>query len=292
VGHRMKIYAMGQRMLKYGQTSRHLNATPIIPGFASMYRTAVLPHMDMNPPGLVIEDFNMTFEVYQRRLGKVGFTMGAVAVTQDPDNLRDYVRQTKRWALGLWQTVRRHPPRLNLFTAMLALMLLELVTSSLMFVVLPVIVLVLAVPDLVTSAVSWPGFGPLYTAVSAHMTLERIFFGVAVPDFGVTLLVAATERRPRLLLAIFFFPFMRVLDAAIGLYSIPQAWLANSDGRWKSPARKRVPGVRVPQQITPERVPAPLMADAARSADAAVRTYAGGHADAGGNGYATGRSLR
>ncbi len=31
--------------------------------------------MDMNPPGLVIEDFNMTFEVYQKQLGKVGFTL-------------------------------------------------------------------------------------------------------------------------------------------------------------------------------------------------------------------------
>ena len=127
-----------------------------MPGFASMYRTAVLPHIDMNPPGLAIEDFNMTFEVYQKRLGKVGFTLSAVAVTQDPDNFHDYIKQTKRWALGLWQTVRRHPPRPNLFTAMLALLLLELITSSLLFVLLPVIVLVLLVPDLVRGALTWP----------------------------------------------------------------------------------------------------------------------------------------
>ena len=106
-------------------------------GFASMYRTDVLPRMEMNPPGLVIEDFNMTFEVYQKGLGKVGFTLRAVAVTQDPDNLGDYVRQTRRWAIGLWQTVRRHPPQANLFTAMLALLLIELITSSLLFLLLP-----------------------------------------------------------------------------------------------------------------------------------------------------------
>ena len=70
-----RIYAIGQRVLKFGQTSRHFNATPIVPGFASIYRTEVLPRIDMNPPGLVIEDFNMTFEVYQKRLGKVGFTL-------------------------------------------------------------------------------------------------------------------------------------------------------------------------------------------------------------------------
>jgi cellulose synthase/poly-beta-1,6-N-acetylglucosamine synthase-like glycosyltransferase len=237
-GHRMRIYAVGQRVLKFGQTSRYLNATPIVPGFASLYRTAVLPRIDINPAGLAIEDFNMTFEVYQKKLGKVGFTLGAVAVTQDPDNLHDYIRQTRRWALGLWQTVRRHPPRLNLFTAMLALTLTELVTSSLLFVTLPVIVLVLAVPDLVSSAAHWPGFGPVYAVLSAHVTLTRIFYGVIVPDLAMTCLVAAVERRPRLLLAGVFFPFMRVLDSAIGLWAIPLAWLANSNGVWKSPARQ------------------------------------------------------
>ena len=159
VGHRMRIYAVGQRVLKFGQTSRRLNATPIVPGFASIYRTAVLPRMDMNPPGLAIEDFNMTFEVYQRRLGKVGFTLGAVAVTQDPDNFRDYIRQTRRWALGLWQTVRRHPPRLNLFTAMLALMLHELITSSLLFLMLPPIVLSSSSRTCSAARVTWPVFG-------------------------------------------------------------------------------------------------------------------------------------
>ena len=84
VGHRTRIYAIGQRALKFGQTWLRVNATPIVPGFASLYRTEVLPHIEMNPPGLVIEDFNMTFEVYQKGLGKVGFSLRAVAVTQDP----------------------------------------------------------------------------------------------------------------------------------------------------------------------------------------------------------------
>ncbi len=272
VGHRMIIYAVGQRVLKFGQTTRHLNATPIVPGFASMYRTAILPRIEMNPPGLVIEDFNMTFEVYQKRLGKVGFTLDAVAVTQDPDNLRDYVRQTKRWALGLWQTVKRHPPRLNLFTGMLALMLTELITSSLLFIALPLAVLILTVPEVFTGSVSWPGFGALFTFVSSHMTLQLIFLGVVVPDFALTLLVAAVERRPRLLLAMPFFPFLRVLDSAIGLYAIPQAWLAHSSGRWKSPARHRTPRTSAARAATP---PPAAAAAAATAAAAAVTASAG-----------------
>jgi hypothetical protein len=37
-----------------------------------------------------------------------------------------------------------------------------------------------------------------------------------------------------------FFPFLRMLDACIGLYAIPAAWLSRSSGRWKSPARRAV----------------------------------------------------
>jgi poly-beta-1,6-N-acetyl-D-glucosamine synthase len=238
VGHRTRIYAVGQRALKFGQTYLRSNATPIVPGFASMYRTRVLPHIDMNPPGLVIEDFNMTFEVYQKRLGKVGFSLGAVAVTQDPDNFGDYVRQTKRWAVGLWQTVRRHPPRANLFTAMLALLLLELVTSSVLFAVLPFILVVLAIPELAGDAATWPWFAEVYHAVSAHVRLTTVLFGVLLPDYLLTCAVALIERRPRLLLFGVFFPILRIVDAAIALYSVPVAWLSRSSGRWKSPARR------------------------------------------------------
>ena len=60
------------------------------------------------------------------------------------------------------------------------------------------------------------------------------------PDFLITCAVAVLERQPRLLLLAVFFPFMRMLDAAISLYSVPAAWLSVSNGRWKSPARRPV----------------------------------------------------
>jgi poly-beta-1,6-N-acetyl-D-glucosamine synthase len=269
VGHRTRIYTIGQRALKFGQTYLRSNATPIVPGFASLYRTRVLPQMDMNPPGLVIEDFNMTFEVYQKRLGKVGFTLGAVAVTQDPDNFRDYVRQTKRWAVGLWQTVRRHPPRANLFTAMLALLLLELITSSVLFVLLPLVLLVLAVPDVSSSVLTWPWFADLYHAVSAHVKPVTVLFGVLVPDYLLTCVVTLIERRPRLLLLGLCFPLLRIVDAMIALYAVPVAWLSRSSGRWKSPARRPSvdPGPPAPPALTAPSspsLPAPFTAPPSR----------------------------
>jgi cellulose synthase/poly-beta-1,6-N-acetylglucosamine synthase-like glycosyltransferase len=247
IGHRTRIYALGQRALKFGQTWGRVNATHIVPGFASMYRTSVLPEIDMNPPGLVIEDFNMTFEVYQRRLGKVGFSLSAVAVTQDPDTLRDYVRQTRRWALGLWQTVRRHPPSANLFTVMLTVLLIELMTSSLIFLLLPLMFLVLLLPDAVPALVTLPVFGWLHTVVAAHVGVTALVFGILVPDLAMTVLVTLLERRPRLLLCAPFFVFLRILDAATTLATLPMAWLSRSDGRWRSPTRRALPPVAPPQ---------------------------------------------
>ncbi|HXW47697.1 MAG TPA: glycosyltransferase family 2 protein [Streptosporangiaceae bacterium] len=275
VGHRQRIYAIGQRALKFGQTYLRANATHIVPGFASMYRTSVLPHMELNPPGMVIEDFNMTFEVYQKRLGKVAFTLGAVAETQDPDTLHDYMRQTRRWAVGLWQTVRRHPPRANLFTAMLAVLLLELITSSAMFLLLPLLVAVLVIPDLAHGTLGWPTFADVHAAVAAHMKLTAVLFGVLIPDYAMTCLVAALERRPRLLVVGLFFPFMRIIDAAIGISAIPAGWLTRSNGTWQSPARR---------VIEPETKPVPVAGgqpDAGRQAGAA-KTADGPAAQAGG----------
>jgi biofilm PGA synthesis N-glycosyltransferase PgaC len=239
VCHRQRIYAISQRLLKFGQTWRFTNATHIVPGFASMYRTSVLPLIEMNPPGLVIEDFNMTFEVYQKRLGKVAFSLGAVAVTQDPDNLRDYVRQIKRWGLGLWQTVRRHPPRLSLFSAMLTMLLLELLTSSMFFLVLPLLVLILAVPAVYPDALSWPGITPAHDMIATHMRLQVLLLAVTGADLALTCLVAVIERKFRFLALWIFFPFLRVLDAAVALYVFPKAWLS-STGRWTSPVRRTV----------------------------------------------------
>ncbi|MER7014683.1 glycosyltransferase family 2 protein [Saccharopolyspora sp. NPDC000359] len=235
--HRERIYTMTQYLLKFGQTWRRVNATHIVPGFASMYRTGVLPHIEVNPPGLVIEDFNMTFEVYQKRLGKVGFTPAAVAATQDPGTLGDYVKQCKRWALGLWQTVRLHPPRANLFTAMLALLLLEMLTSSLLLVVLPVVAVLLLLPAVLPGALAAPVIGEAHQLATGFASPSALLFGVLVPDLVLTCAVAVLQRQPRYLLVAWLFLPMRVLDAGIALYAIPAAFLAKSSGRWRSPHR-------------------------------------------------------
>ncbi|WP_020659886.1 glycosyltransferase family 2 protein [Amycolatopsis benzoatilytica] len=236
VAHRQRVYSIGQRLLKYGQTWLHLNATHIVPGFASLYRSDVLPQIDINPPGLVIEDFNMTFEVYRKRLGKVGFSLRATAVTQDPDRLGDYLRQIRRWSVGFWQTVWRHPPRADLFTAMLVLLLAEQVLSSVLYLVLPAVVVVLLVPYLPGDPLS--SLAGLHSVLAAHVSLPVLAIGVLAPDYLLTCLAAALEREPRLLRYGPLFLLVRFADAAIFLYAIVRARFTHSSGRWRSPARR------------------------------------------------------
>src|SRR4029450_7121923 len=96
-----------------------------------MYRTRILSSIDIDAPGLAIEDFNMTFEVHARRLGRIAFHPGrAIAYTQDPHTLRDYSKQVERWSLGFWQTLRRHGLHVGRFWCLLAAFVAEVLTSS------------------------------------------------------------------------------------------------------------------------------------------------------------------
>jgi poly-beta-1,6-N-acetyl-D-glucosamine synthase len=238
MAHRSRVYSLTQRLVKYGQTWRSANRTHIVPGFASLYRTDILGEISIDAPGLVIEDFNMTFEVYRKRLGRVGFELDGIAVTQDPDNLRDYTRQTKRWALGLWQTVRRHRLHWNLFSAMLGLLLVELLSASVLLLLLPFIVLILALPELVPQTLDWSWAATVHAFVAEHISLQTIAIGVLIPDYLLTCGMAIVERRPRYLFYGLFFVFVRIIDASLALYTLPLAWQEKSTGRWVSPTRR------------------------------------------------------
>ncbi len=72
-------------------------------------------------------------------------------------------------------------------------------------------------PDLAHEALNWQPFSDVHAVVAAHMKLSAVLFGVALPDYAMTCLVAVLERRPRLLLLGLFFPLLRIVDAAIAL---------------------------------------------------------------------------
>ena len=237
VAYRERLYIVVQMMLKYGMAAKHANVVTIVPGFASMYRTSALKHIDVVGKGLVIEDFNMTFEIHARKLGRIAFHPGAaVAYTQDPDSLRDYYRQVRRWTLGFWQTVRRHKFRFNRFWVNLSVHIFELVSCGIfLLVLLPVFAASLVSGYIVqatgdtASAAAW---------LAGLLPAEAVFLGVFVPDYLLSIFAAIVARRPAYLLFGLAFPLMRILDSAICLSQLPKAWLSKSTGVWKSPSRR------------------------------------------------------
>ncbi len=237
VAYRERLYIVVQLLLKYGQAARGANVVSIVPGFASMYRTSALAKIEVLAPGLVIEDFNMTFEIHAKKLGRIAFhPSAAVAYTQDPDNLKDYIKQVRRWILGFWQTVRRHGLKFSRFWFVLGLYIVELVASCLFFVLL--------VPAFLLSSLAaievWI-FGnrsDVFVFLSGVLRPQDVLIGVFLPDLFLTVLAAVSMRNPRFLLMAPLFPLMRILDAVICLQVLPRAYSSSSSGVWVSPVRR------------------------------------------------------
>ena len=237
IGYRARLYAVTQLLVKYGQASRYINAVNIVPGFASMYRTDILAAIDITAPGLVIEDFNMTFEVHANRLGRIVFhPNAAVAYTQDPDDWRSYMSQIKRWTLGYWQTVRRHGLHVGVFWIALAVQIFELVSSSLLlFSMLPALALGAYSEFLAPTAGDLSIFG---WTLTGGLPPQYALAGFVLPDVALTIFAATALRRPTLVLMAPLFPVLRFVEAYVCLRSIPAAWRTSSTGRWISPKRR------------------------------------------------------
>jgi cellulose synthase/poly-beta-1,6-N-acetylglucosamine synthase-like glycosyltransferase len=237
IAYRERLYLVVQLLLKFGQAAKWANAVAIVPGFASMYRTDALARIDVTGAGLVIEDFNMTFEVHAKKLGRIEFhPSAAVAYTQDPDTFREYVRQVRRWILGFWQTVRRHRFHTGVFWFALAMFIVELITSSLLLVLLvPLLIASMMATVLQTIA---PDAGSWSSWLAGLLTPQDVLIGVLLPDYLLTIMAVCVLRQPRFLLLGLGFPLMRIVDAAVCLRALSMAWFARSSGVWVSPTRR------------------------------------------------------
>nr|WP_255429764.1 glycosyltransferase [Streptomonospora sp. PA3] len=236
--YRDRLYWLLQYLMRFGQTWRHTSVSFIVPGFASVYRTSALKAIDINPKGLVIEDFNMTFEVHHKRLGRISMNPDTRAHCQDPFTLADYTSQVRRWTLGFWQTIRRHGIWPSLFWFALFFYILEVVIVAVLLLTTALLGVFTAVPALTGGAVlDIDAYAAGYGAVTAVLPLTTILVGLFVPDYILTCILATIRRRPSYLVYGLFFMPMRILDAYLTLRTVPQAWTLRSDGRWKSPGR-------------------------------------------------------
>ena len=237
VTYRQRVYIAVQYLLKYGQASRLANVVSIVPGFASMYRTRIIGSIDIDAPGLSIEDYNMTFEIHAKSLGRIGFNpRSAIARTQDPDTLHDYSKQTRRWSLGFWQTLFRHGWHPRLFFVVVWLSVAELLIACFVCVLTPAVATLSGLSDVFVGW-GWDTTGDL-RSFATLLPAWVLVLGLLVPDFVLSLVTAAFARNPRFLLYAPAFPLLRILDAVLCISALRRALGGSSSGVWQSPQRR------------------------------------------------------
>lgn len=229
IAYRIRVWSFMQLAVRYGQTWKYSNFSFIIPGAFSIYRTKALRHIEIDAPGLIIEDFNMTFEVHKKNLGKIAYNPKVFGTHQDPSSLRDYIKQMQRWDIGFFQTVKRHGVWPGMFWLMTTLYYIELYFFAIIIALTPAFLLIFIMNNFEAIEVPF---------VYAQLNLFEFLIGLVAIDYVITMIVTYIEKKPVLLLYGLGFFFLRYIDALIYLGSPIEAWFRKSNGTWKSPKRQ------------------------------------------------------
>ena len=183
-------YAVTLRLYREGQHA--MGVITVAPGCASVYRTRILHRLEWASETLV-EDMDLTVQVHRGGLGKVAYTPHAIAHTQDPRTLRDYVGQLTRWYRGTWQVMRLRnvPFGRQRIDAEFGVLLTEGLVFSAVTMCLPV------------AAWWWPG-----TVLRLLMVDQAIAVTLAVA-------CAVAMKRADILMCLPAFPFLRLVNSAV-----------------------------------------------------------------------------
>jgi len=102
-----RTYEYGVTHLVYKNAQNGIKTITVAPGCASLYRSDALTKLDLSGRTMT-EDFDLTIQIHQKKLGDVIYAPKALVVTQDPMTIRDYWRQIVRWDTGTWQNIVEH----------------------------------------------------------------------------------------------------------------------------------------------------------------------------------------
>jgi hypothetical protein len=201
-----------------------------LPSVGRIYRTSVLAELELDPPGLVEPDLDLTLQLYRKGLGRAALCPGAPAVIASSLRVRDHRRLTGRGIAGLWQTARRGRVGLAL-----GAQLLELVVAAAVVALVPLAVVLLALP------VDW---APLAAARSVIGPVE-LALALVLADYLLTVAAAVAARQPRYLLAGVLFPLLRLVDAATVLRASVRPRPMSAE-KIEKPRTELIPRVTVP----------------------------------------------
>jgi cellulose synthase/poly-beta-1,6-N-acetylglucosamine synthase-like glycosyltransferase len=98
-------YIIGQNLHKVAQ--HYIDAVFVIPGCAGAFNTAIFKEYIKFDHDTLTEDLDFTYKLHKNYF-RIVYNRKAVAYTQDPATLSQYVNQMRRWYSGGWQNLRKH----------------------------------------------------------------------------------------------------------------------------------------------------------------------------------------
>ncbi len=227
--YRTKLYTLLQFFLMYPQTWKYTNINAVVPGFAAMYRSRILKKLQLVTPGIIIEDFNLAFQIHKKNLGWIAHFPYISAAYHDPVSFSDYYRQVKRWNVGFYQTMKKYGIWPSLFWISTGFFSLENLLLSISILLIP---LVLAAWVLLTFyAQLVPGGWEEIVRSTVDFFLIGFTFIFAV-DYLFTMIIAFIKKRPSLLFAGLGFWIFSFINSYAILSALPFGLMKASSGRW------------------------------------------------------------
>lgn len=239
ISYRERLNRMLQYFLIFGQTWKYTNVNFVIPGFATIYRSKILKKLEIDTPGLLIEDFNLAFQLHKRKLGKIGYNPNLIGWDQHPDNLSDYWKQVRRWNIGFFQTVRKNGIWPSFFWLSLGIFTFEVFLNSIFVLFIPFLVIFWILPNISSTFSFLNIYTDLYQTLGPfkYVSLSAILVNVFLYDYGLTVIFGLMGRKPQFIFYGLFFFFMHYVTSLILISSLIPGFFGKSSGRWISPKR-------------------------------------------------------
>lgn len=212
---RLWEYEVAQTIYKKAQSM--VGAIVVCPGCSTVYRSKVLKRQQF-PEDTVTEDMDLTFIIHRKKLGKVIFAPNAYVVTQDPQTIRDLIKQLKRWYKGFWQCIVKHdiPWGGQVLDAEVALLATEGLINS---------IFVLALLYLIPKSIN----------AQNSLLIVPLLFDLVIFTLPTLFYTAIKRRAYKMPFYILHFYVLRVITSTVFLSAFFKVMLANTlGGSWQT----------------------------------------------------------
>lgn len=98
-------YIVGQDLYKVAQAN--IGALFVIPGCAGAFKTEIFKKFIHFDHDTLTEDLDFTYKLHENYF-EIIYNRNAIAYTQDPSTIGEYINQMRRWYCGGWQNLRKH----------------------------------------------------------------------------------------------------------------------------------------------------------------------------------------